>query len=191
MKRIEFKEEAAERIYSDYLRRSERSLKRLSEKDRNEILMEINSHIFEYLQDHSKEDELSALLNVIERLGAPEETLREQIASRKIDQAIQTYNLKHLLQALVLNIGNGIIYILLSILTLITACFPILVLLKLIFPAKTGYFRGPDYNNFGYISDADKSHELLGNWFIPIMIILGAFFYFLVFLLLKLVRTKK
>lgn len=190
MKQIEFKQDAARRVYADYVRRSKRSLNLLSEHDRNEVLMEINSHIFEYLKDHPDEDELNALLNVTDQLGAPEETLNEIVASRKIDQAIRTFNLKHLLQALILNVRNGILYVCLSFLTLITACFPVLVILKLIYPSRTGYFRGDSFSNFGFISDADTSTEVLGYWFIPIILILGTIFYFLIFLLLKLLRTK-
>ncbi len=54
VKNIEFKSISAQRIYNDYLKRVERTISILSEKDKLDMLMEINSHIYEAMQQDGK-----------------------------------------------------------------------------------------------------------------------------------------
>lgn len=100
MKRIEFTDERAMSIYTDYMVRVERMTKILPKEDQNEILMELNSHIYEaVLQDSSKDTELNKLVDVITRLGAPEKTLAQLVADKKMNQALHTFNPVHLIKA--------------------------------------------------------------------------------------------
>ncbi len=190
MKPLDFKDRSAKRIYHNYIRRCDKMLNILSAKDKEESLLEINSYIYEYLQDHSSNDELESLLNIIERIGAPEETLKEVIATKKLKQAAQTFQLKHLLQALLLNLSNGVIYVILSILTLLLVAFPIMITLKLIYPADTGYFVGGGQHDFGFIR-GDKGEEVMGSWFIPLMIAGCLLLYVFIILLIKVIEKNK
>jgi len=190
MKAIEFKNNTAQRIYDDYIKRCRKILSILPAKDAEESLLEINSHIYEYLQHHPEMDESESLLNILERLGALEETLKEVVAAKKIDQAVRTFNIKHLVQALWLNISNGFVYVALSILTLLLTFFPVLILLKLVYPSDTGYFISGKGHDFGFIR-GEKGTEMLGHWFIPLMLVFCAALYFLIILLLKLLRKKR
>lgn len=189
MKTIEFNNNTSQRIYTDYIKRCRKVLAILPARDCEESLLEINSYIYEYMDNHRQADETESLMNILERLGPPEETLKEVIAAKKIDQAVKTFNIKHLVQALVLNAGNGVVYIVLSVLTLVLACFPVLIVLKLIYPADTGYFSSGGQHSFGFIR-GEKGAELLGNWFIPLMLAFCAALYCIIILLLKLVRKK-
>ncbi|AFK01920.1 hypothetical protein Emtol_0768 [Emticicia oligotrophica DSM 17448] len=191
MKLIEFKNTNAQRIYTDYINRSKRVTKILSNEDQEDCLMELNSYIYEYIQNHQNEDETTALLNIIERLGSPEITLKEVVAAKKIDQAVRTFNLKHLIQALFLNLRNGLVYIVLFILTIMLASFPILIVLELLHPIETGLFIGKRKFFFGIANPNAGFYEVLGNTFIPVVILLGVAFYFLIIFLLKLVKNKK
>lgn len=191
MKLIDFKNKNSQRIYTDYLNRSKQVLRLLSREDQEDSLMELNSYIFEYMQNHQSEDETTALLNILERLGSPEETLKEVVASKKIEQAVKTYNIKHLLVALFLNLRNGVVYVILFILTLLLVCFPILIVLEILYPEKTGLFVGPRTFFFGITFPQPDVNEILGNAFIPVVILLGVIFYFLIIFLLKLVKNKK
>jgi hypothetical protein len=190
MKRIEFFSLEAQRIYDTYISRCVRSLAILSQEDKEDCLMELNSHIYEYIQAHSDDSEITRLLNALDRLGEPELTLREVIAAKKIDQAVRTFNIKHLIQALVLNVRNGLVYIVLSVMTLLLVAFPSLILLKILYPDDTGYFRGNGQNDFGYIVGHEGKTEVLGYWFIPIMLAFCAVLYAVIFLCLKLLRRK-
>lgn len=191
MKLIEFKNRNSQRIYTDYLNRSKHVLRLLSKEDQQDSLMELNSYIFEYMQNHQTEDETTALLNILERLGSPEETLKEVVATKKIEQAVKTYNLKHLLVALFLNLRNGVVYVILFILTLLLVCFPLLVVLEIMYPEKTGLFVGPHTFFFGITFPQPGVKEVLGNTFIPVVIFIGVIFYFLIIFLLKIVKNKK
>ena len=50
MKNIEFKNPLSQRIYNDYLKRVKRNLALLSKNDQHEMMMEINSHIYESME---------------------------------------------------------------------------------------------------------------------------------------------
>ncbi|MFD2523176.1 DUF1700 domain-containing protein [Emticicia soli] len=191
MKPIEFKNQASQRVYNDYMNRCKRVIKILSDSDQQECLMEVNSYIYEYVNNHQHEEELTALLNIIERLGAPEVTLKEVVASKKINQAVRTFNLKHLIQALSLNLRNGIAYIILFIMTLTLLCFPVVIIMEILNPVKTGLWVGKGHFVFGQVLPQAGVNEVLGNFFIPVVIVLGILLYLLIIFLLKLVKSKK
>jgi uncharacterized membrane protein len=189
MKLIEFNSPDARHIYEDYIKRSKKQVAVLSEAEQEECLMEINSHIYEALQSEGGDNEVENLRNILKRLGMPEEIFPDIVAEIKINQAIKTYNPKHLVHALLLNIRRGFIYVLLSILTLFLATFPILLIMKLILPQHTGLFIGDGSVSFGVFRNHEGMKEILGYWFIPIVVLLFTLLYFLIFLLLK--QTKR
>jgi len=186
MKLLQLENSSAQRIYDDYIVRCKKSLKILSEEDKEDSLLEINSYIYEYLTANKENDKdaVENLLNILDRIGIPEETFKELIASKKISQAVKTFNPKVLMQALFLNIQNGFIYIILSILFLFLAAFPVLIVLKLIKPNDIGLFVGNHSFFFGF-ADSKNGTELLGNGFIPVSIIATAVIYFLILFILK------
>lgn len=191
MKNIEFKSISAQRIYNDYLKRVERTISILSEEDKLDMLMEINSHIYEAMQQGDYENEIDKLLTTTEKLGLPEEFLVTIVAEKKLIQAVHTFNPKHVWQALKLNISNGFGYIILSILYLCLSVFGILIFAKLIVPSKTGLFYiNNQFKAFGFISNADEMNEVLGFWFVPLVVALAVIFYVLITLLLGTLKSK-
>ncbi len=191
MKRISFHNTAAQRIYDDYIMRCQRILRTLPASDQEECLMETNSYIYEYMQQHQQEDETNALLNILERLGSPDTTLKEVVAAKKIDQAVKTFNLKHLIQALLLNLRNGFVYVILLMMTILLISFPITIVFKLFYPAQTGLYVGNGDFFIGVDDDQHDTTEVLGNWFIPVISVIGLMSYFIIIFLLKIVKNKK
>lgn len=192
MNQLQFKERHSKHIYSDYIRRINQCARVLSENDRTELVMEFNSHIYEAL---NAKDELvsesDALLDIIEKLGAPEEILKPLIADKKLRQATTTFNPKHIFQALVLNFKNGTIYSLFGLLYLLLTCFLLLIVVKLIFPDQTGMFLlDGSFHSFGFISDSTNLKEVLGFWFFPLVLGISAALYALVTLLMRHKRKK-
>jgi uncharacterized membrane protein len=204
MKAISFDTRSAQRVYNDYIQRCKRATSILSAKDKEEVLLEINSHIYEYLSANSAKDEMDTLLNVLERLGAPEETLKEIVADKKIGQATLTFNPKHLMQALLLNLTNGVIYIVLFVLFLLEIAFPVLIILKLIYPDHVGLYTksnggflygymskaGSGGISVGYSNHAERT-EILGSWFIPATLLIAVLIYIGIIFLLKVVKKNK
>ncbi|WP_316800177.1 hypothetical protein [Pedobacter frigidisoli] len=189
IEQIPFNEDASRRIYQDYMKRVSTATSSLSAENMNDIYMEINSHIFEAFQQNSTLPEIDALLNVLERIGAPEEVLKQLVADKKLEQATTTFNPIHVIKALFLNLSNGISYVVFSILYLLLFGFVFLIFAKLVHPADVGmYYKNTSFVVLGHLKESGdpKVKELLGNWFIPVMIAAALFFYVLLTLALKL-----
>lgn len=193
MKLIEFENKNTQQIYYDYIQRIKRLTKSLPEKDSEDVLMEINSYIYEYMQENKENDETTNLLEIIKRIGAPEEILPSVIADKKMQQATRTFNPKHVIKALSLNISNGFSYVIFSILYLLLSCFVFLAIAKVFFPANVGVFKGEGRFYLGLFSDStvEGTQELLGFWFIPVVLLLSVCFYFLITFLMKIKQRFK
>jgi len=189
MKQLEFKQEAAQRIYDDYIKRINRTVATLSNADQQDIQLEFNSHIYESMQGSSKESEIDSLLDVLQKLGAPEEVLNQLVADKKLEQATKTFNPVHIFKALALNISNGISYTIFVILYLILGIGVFSVGAKIFFPDKVGFYV---YEKGWSIGIGENSGtEVLGNWFIPVMLGVLLLLYILTTLMLRLIRKLK
>lgn len=188
MKPIEFAHNKSQTIYQDYMNRVKKAIKPLRKEDREDILMEINSNIYEYINEHPTENEIDSLKEILERLGKPEVMLSSVIADKKMKQAVRSFNPIHVIKALALNVSNGISYILFIVLYLFLFCFLILAVAKIIFPENTGFFTDGDSYLFGLMAtdSIENSRELLGGWFIPVVLIISVIIYLIITLLLKL-----
>ncbi|MEG1025931.1 MAG: hypothetical protein RSD71_16820 [Flavobacterium sp.] len=185
-KELTFKDQHAERIYKDYIGRVRNSVKTLNSDNQNETLLEINSHIYEALQA-SAANEKENLSDVLQKLGSPEQFLKELVAEKKLEEAASSFNPLKILKALILNFGNGFSYIVFFILYVLLAGFIFMIYSKITNPEQTGFFYTDATSWVLGISQNSDQHEkeLLGNWFIPVMILLTIFFYVVITLLLR------
>lgn len=192
MKNIEFQNPNASKMYETYMGRIKKTVATLSVADQSDTLMEFNSHIFEALQQRGSTSELDALVKVIQRLGSPEEVLKPMVAEKKLIQATRTFNPIHVIKALILNISNGISYLVFSLLYLILFAILFLCVAKLFVPDKVGLFYGPKgFKGLGLNlrnMEGTGVQEVLGNWFIPAALVTSTVLYFIITLLLKLKR---
>jgi len=193
-KEIAFREQNSQRIYRDYIARIQQAIKTLNATNQQEILLEINSHIYESLMSNpdSEKEEVARLLDILEKLGQPEVFLKPLVAEKKLDEATRTFNPFQVIKALVLNIGNGISYVIFAVLYLLLFGFLFLIVAKLVDPENVGlFYRANDICILGYYRNNGVTYleyEQLGNWFIPVMLLLAVFFYFMITLLLRLKR---
>lgn len=191
MKPIKFEESASQRVYDDYIGRVKRVTAGLLADDRQDVLMEFNSHIYEGMQRRSSDAEIDALLDLIDKLGVPEEVLKPLVAEKKLYQATKTFNPIHVFKALILNVSNGISYVLLSLLYLFQFAFIFLIFAKLYNPAGVGLFFDEDgFRAVGMVS-GQGAREVLGGWFIPLMLLAAGLLYVITTLLMRLKRKKK
>lgn len=196
MKQIRFKQTASQRIYDDYMKRIRKTITTLPKHDREDVLMEFNSHIFEGIQNNTEESEIDGLLDIIQKLGAPEEVLKLLIADKKLEQATKTFNPIHVFRALTLNISNGISFVVFSLLYLVLICSAFLIIAKLITPSTVGlFYDGNDFIAIGLIDPGTINEtavrEVLGNWFIPFTLICSIIFYGILTFLLRFKRKSK
>jgi uncharacterized membrane protein len=189
---IKFEQKASQRIYNDYMKRIKKATASLSKINQDDIYMEFNSHIFEAMQNKNETTEIDSLLDIIEKLGAPEEVLKPLVADKKLEQATKTFNPIHVFKALILNFTNGVSYIFFFVLYLFLFGFVFLIFAKIFNPSLVGLYMKKDSLSvfvLGMINPQDQiknqTYEVLGNWFIPVMLLSIVLFYFLITLLLK------
>ncbi len=193
VKNIEFKETASKRVYDSYMKRIKKTVKQLPPTDQKEILLEFNSHIYEGLQRKTDSLEIDHLLDILDKLGIPEEVLKPLVADKKLEQATKTFNPLHIIRALALNITNGISYLIFFVLYLLLFGFVYLIYAKIVNPEEVGLFL--NNNSFMVLGKMNKENlnnaaitEVLGNWFIPSMVLSIIVSYFIITFLLKLKR---
>lgn len=195
MKSIKFKNTTSQRIYDNYMRRLKRTVSTLNKVDSEEVLLEFNSHIFEATQLSKDTSEEDLLFNVLDKLGVPEEVLKPLIADKKLAEATKTLNPIRIFKALILNIKNGISYIIFTILYLSLFGFIYSIILKILNPNEVGlWFKNGSFENLGGykgISENDGVVEVLGNWFIPVMMACIIVLFIIITLLLRLKQRMK
>lgn len=194
LKEIEFNDPASKRVYGSYMKRIMKTISPLSTKDQNEVLLEFNSHIYEGLQHKNQINEIDKLLDVIDKLGEPEEVLKPLVADKKLEQATKTFNPIHLFKALSLNITNGISYLFFFILYLCLFGFVFLIYAKIQNPQEVGlYFEDGSFLVLGKMNPEYLRNpgikEVLGDFFIPAMVVAIILSYLLITLILKFKRT--
>lgn len=185
---IKFSQEASERVYNDYMKRVKKVTSSLSKQNQDDIYMEFNSHIFEAIQQKNGINEIDLLLDILENLGVPEEVLKPLVADKKLEQATKTFNPIHVFKALVLNFTNGITYIIFFFLYLLLFGFVFLIFAKITNRSEVGlFYKDASFMVLGIVDNTNKNGvtELLGNWFIPVMLISIVFFYIFITILLK------
>lgn len=189
-KEIQFIDSQAQRIYRNYIQSIKNATKQLSTKDSLEILMEFNSHLYESVQIKNSKLEIDNLLNAIDKLGAPEEVLKPLVADKMIDMATNSYKPTDIFKALYLNIGNGISYLIFTILYSLVGIFTLVIFLEIFLGNGTGLFISDDIFFIGYTDDNNiLINEVLGNWFLPVMLLLNVALYFIITMALKLKRS--
>lgn len=193
IKEIEFKETASKRVYDSYIKRIKKAIRSLPLSDQNDILLEFNSHIYEGLQRNQNKFEIDNLLDILDKLGIPEEVLKPLVADKKMEQATKTFNPLHIIKALALNLTNGVSYVIFFVLYLLLCGFVFLIYAKITNPNEVGlFFENERFLALGKINanylTSTNYQEVLGNWFIPAMIISILVFYFIITFLLKLKR---
>ncbi|MGD1839388.1 MAG: serine hydrolase domain-containing protein [Thermonemataceae bacterium] len=185
-KEIQFKDTQAQRVYSNYINSIKEVVKPIPAADQQEVLMEFNSHLYEYLQRNPSLPELEALLNAIDKLGTPAEVLKPLVADKLLERATRTFHPFQVFKALLFNLGNGFIYSIFFLLYLFLGTFIFLIFAKL-FSNQVGlYFKDDEFMMLGIVKNTAGYEEVLGFWFIPVMGLLTVILYFLITLLLRL-----
>jgi len=192
-KEINFNDATAKRIYMQYINQVKHAVKDLNKENQNDTLLEINSHIYESFANSDK-NEVDNILDVTERLGNPETFLKELVAEKKLDEATRSFNPFKIIKALLLNLTNGVYYIIFFFLYLSLFSFIFLILMKLVDPENVGlFYKKSEVLLLGvWKGSKDYSdYEQLGNMFIPAMLILTFILYLIITLLLRIKRIFK
>jgi hypothetical protein len=188
MKRNNFNQEDAYKIYHAYIEHVGKVVFGLPANDVEDIINEINSHIFEAFNDASYiSSEKERIEMVVRNLGSPESYLKPIIAEKDLHRAVNKYNAIGILKGICSTILTGSHYALLSIMYIFILCAGVVIIAKILYPHKTGLFvNDGHFVGLGFIAQINSNAiDLLGYWLIPIMIVAIIVFYFLITFLLK------
>jgi len=188
-KAIQFQDANVQRVYDNYINNIRTAVRPLAAADREETLMEFNSHIYGHLEKNQGTHELDALLDIIDKLGTPSEVLKPLIADKMLDKATRTFNPVHIAKALLLNLTNGISYIVFAILYLFLGTFIFCAGAKIFDPEVGMYYKDGKFQAIGMIRGGQGYEEVLGYWFIPVMLLIAFTLYIIITLLLRLKRS--
>lgn len=170
-RKIEFKNFEAQIVYNKYIKNTKRAIKKLPKKEQEDLLMELNSHIFESIQNRESSDELQIINEIVDQLGAPKETWSEigieknTIRNKNTPKNLNMNTLKSFAQ----NFKLGTLYTLSYTLLVFSIG---LISLKIHFGEKMGlYYKKGEYFVLGGIDFGDgiyaPEYEILGIWYIP------------------------
>lgn len=77
--------ETVQKIVNDYLGRVKQYLKGMPEKDRDESVREIESHIYESYTNDTTPNEVDRILNVLGKLGEPSRVFADKLPGKVVD----------------------------------------------------------------------------------------------------------
>lgn len=167
-KKLDFKDNEAQLIYNMYISSVQKLIKKLPKDDREDILMELNSHIYEAIQNGRDDNEYQVINEIISRLGDPSEVWgKAEIDFRIEQQEAMTPKLPFFEQ-----FKLGTLYGLSYLLMIISI---VLIGGKLYYGSKFGFFINPDHVFvLGGIEDGLMylpEYEVLGIAYIPVFVL--------------------
>ena len=194
--KIDFESKVSERIWDNYLNRIQKLLKKIPKDQKEELLLEIKSHLYESIQNDTDGKEEEKVLNAIERMGDPEDFIKPLIADKLLLSASKTMkpnsvflslvyksfiNIKYAFGALLFSIGYSLSFILI-----------VIAFFKIITPSNIGFYKlGSGKFEFSMFSTAPQTEEILGYWIVLIGLLAAVLIYVLLTKLLKLLISKK
>ena len=181
--RPEFKDRAAEALWTRYFADVHRALRFVDEADARELRQDLEAHLADsFAQRDAAQPELPRLEQAISRLGRPAEYLRPLIADGLLDRGTQSFRPASLIQGLYYSVRLGskraMIALGFALGYALIAIFLLMAVLKPFWASNVGLFLAPGGGiEFGIMSDTAGARELLGWWTIPVAILLGAVLY--------------
>ncbi len=179
----------SKRIWNDYFIRVNKVLKSLDQASKEEIILELKSHLFSSIENDNSSDEPTRILNAIGQLGEPEEFLKPIVADKLLSQASKSFNPANIFQALFYNVfyttfRRAMISLVLFTVYLVSIILLVTVVSKIFIPESVGLFVyesgawlfGVDFPEGGWrfgvntLENGQEGHarELLGYWLIPL-----------------------
>lgn len=166
----------SKRIWNNYLKQANRIIKPLAEDQRNEILLELQSHMYESISNDSSPDEETKVLNALERLGDPVLYLQPIVKDKLLYNTLKSLNPVGILNLFFKNILSSSRRLVFSILIgfgyMVSTILFFAGILKIFFSEVGMYYLGPPWYRF-VIGTVENPHDpkvkdLLGFWLIPI-----------------------
>lgn len=154
-----------------YLNRLADALAAVAPPEREEIVREIRAHIHDSISSAS--DPEGAVNRVFRLLGAPEELAERYTTESLLTRAGHSFSPWLLLRTswrwAKLGIMGTTAFLVALFGYTIALALTVAVFLKPFMPSKTGLWVGSEGLNVGVPSHPEMMHELLGQWFVPVI----------------------
>lgn len=161
--------------FAAYFAKVDRALAALPRAEAEEIKRELEQHALDAV---SETDAQTALA----QLGDPDDFLADLVADKLRERAARTFSPADVASALVRNAGAGLAGLALSTLVgigYVVAAFAMLMgVSKLFNPNAAGIYRLPDGRIFIGAGETLGGADIIGFWFSPLAIAVGALIYF-------------
>jgi uncharacterized membrane protein len=175
----------AQRLLDDYLRRLDRALRSVPEPERDEIRVEIESHLRGMAAALPQPVEVDDVLDMLYKLGEPESYVPLYLTESYLSKGFRRASPLMLARGVARWLAStalGYLYSFPFFLLYLISFFSLAMgMLKLIFPQHVGIAylsdEGPQtefwFGFTSYTHDPSKGHELLGFWTVPFVWGLG------------------
>ncbi len=190
-----FSDKVSIKIWQQHFKLIRHLSRTLSDQSQNDLILEIQDHLYESFRNQPGDDEPERLLNAIEQMGSPEEYLHPIITDHLLSAASKTYNPATILKSLVYYLMGGLKRFLISLFMMIGYTFSLVLAfmacVKPFYPEHIGLFISPQNGvSLGFVKSASIESEILGYWMIPIGLVLSLGLYFGLTRLLRILRKK-
>lgn len=165
----------ARAAFAAYFAKVDRALAALPRTEAEEIKRELEQHALDAVAESDAQTALA-------QLGDPDDFLADLVADKLRERAARTFSPVDVAAALARNAGAGLAGLALSTLVgigYVVAALAILMgVAKLFDPAAAGIYRLPDGRTFIGFGDTLGGADIMGFWFSPLAIAVGALIYF-------------
>jgi hypothetical protein len=160
----------------NYLSRLETAMGGISAGDKEEILREIRAHVVDSVAGSS--DRPAAVDRVLGLLGTPEELATSYRTECQLARASRSFSPWLLLRTCwgwaKLGVKGTLAFLVALFGYSMALGLTITIFLKPFMPSKIGTWIGPEgFQAVGYRDHPERMHELLGNYFVPVMAVVA------------------
>jgi hypothetical protein len=157
----------------NYLRRLATALRGMPEAEKKDVLREIRAHIVDSVAGAADDD--AAITRVLHFLGTPEDLARRYDAERLLARAGRSFSPVLLLHTTwswaKLGMKGTLAFFAALIGYSLAFALTLSALLKPIMPSHIGMWWGHGNLNIGYAQHPERMQELLGQWFVPVVVV--------------------
>ncbi|WP_312332022.1 hypothetical protein [Sphingobacterium sp.] len=195
---IHFTNRSSAQLYKNYMSTATALVKRLALEQRQDILCEINSHIFEALQQQFPQQLIQdttpmQLEDILEKLGLPATFILEMISSASLGQAVAPSTEPASLLKMPIMLARAIVNLVYYTTYTLMLIAIFLVVAKFVDPQGVGFFYAPNkFFIFGKLilqHEEAIRYEQLGNYFIPVLLFIITGLYYSSTLILKIKKS--
>lgn len=173
-----FDSDDSNELWDSFFRKVDLLLAKVPYEQSRAIRKELESHVFEAMQEQSSGNELEKLKQVLTELGDPDDIVPPMIAATQPQVVKNSNNPLDILRVASVHIGQGMVITLralsILILNLMGIVFLVMAVMKPITPEHVGYFSSASGQvSFGIIANTELMVEHLGYSVIPLAVVIA------------------